>query len=66
MPHLNNPKELAIALASKYIKLKDQPKMTQSVILGKETRSSDSNKVVQLPTLMQNNYIYFLGTGNNH
>lgn len=28
MPHLNNPKELAIALASKYIKLKDQPKMT--------------------------------------
>ncbi|CAD8109961.1 unnamed protein product [Paramecium primaurelia] len=66
MPQLNNPKQLAIVLASKYIKLKDQPKLTQSVILGKEVRSSDQNKVVQLPTLLQHNYIYFLGTGNNH
>ncbi|CAD8210274.1 unnamed protein product [Paramecium octaurelia] len=66
MPHLNNPKQLAIALASKYIKLKDQPKLTQSVILGKEVRSSDQTKVVPLPTLIKNNYIYFLGTGNNH
>ncbi|CAD8204297.1 unnamed protein product [Paramecium octaurelia] len=66
MPQLNNPKQLAIALASKYTKLKNQPKLTQSLVVSKEAKSSDQNKVLLLPTLIQNYYIYCLGTGNNH
>ncbi|CAK61223.1 unnamed protein product (macronuclear) [Paramecium tetraurelia] len=66
MLQLNNPKKLAMAQPSKYIELKDSSKLTQSLVVSKGAKSSDQKKVVLLPTLIQNYYIYYLGTGNNH